>query len=137
MVMPVLARTAAEPVRHYSEHLAASDHGVRTVRRTVTAVMRRWGLDDATDVVELLLSELLTNVLVHVGKGAPHGLTLTHRPGRLRVEVRDPSPRLPAPRRGDLDEESGRGLALVDCLASAWGAHTAADGKVVWFEIGR
>lgn len=129
--MPVMA----EDVRHYCVQLAASDRGVSRSRRAAEHTLRTWGLGELGDVASLLLSELLTNVLVHVGPGAWHSLTLRHDGARLRVEVRDASPRLPAARGGGLDDEFGRGLALVECLAAAWGAEETASGKVVWFTL--
>jgi hypothetical protein len=51
------------------------------------------------------------------------------------VEVSDGSHELPRPRRVGPDAEGGRGLALVDALASDWGTTTTDDGKIVWFEL--
>ena len=127
--MPVMA----EDVRHYCVQLAASALGVGRARRSTNKVLLDWGLAEVVDVTEVLLTELLTNVLVHVGPGAWHALTLLHDGDVLRVEVRDPSPRMPVRRVGDWEEESGRGLRMIDCMATAWGAERLPPGKVVWF----
>lgn len=59
------------------------------------------------------------------------------RGGSLLVEVGDGSPVLPAPRAPDVHSPTGRGLALVEALSTAWGAvPTASGGKVIWFELG-
>lgn len=129
--MPVLT----EDVRHYCVQLSASDRGVPRARREVERLLRTWDIGELADIATLLLSELLTNVLIHVGPGTWHSLMVRHDGANLRVEVRDPSPRLPASRGGGVDDEFGRGLALVDCLAHAWGADALPNGKVVWFTL--
>lgn len=129
--MPVLT----EDVRHYCVQLSASDRGVRLARREVEHLLRTWDIGELADVATLLLSELLTNVLLHVGPGSWHSLTVRHDGTCLRVEVHDSCPRLPASRGGGPADEFGRGLALVDCLAHAWGADALPNGKVVWFTL--
>jgi hypothetical protein len=58
------------------------------------------------------------------------------------VEVRDSDPYPPVPTAlldddaGNLEAESGRGLLIVDALASAWGSSPAGRGKTTWFEVG-
>jgi anti-sigma regulatory factor (Ser/Thr protein kinase) len=129
--MPVMA----EDVRHYCVQLSASDLAVHRARRSAERVLKAWDLGELADVASLLMSELLTNVLIHVGPGAWHSLTVLHDGDGLRVEVRDPCPRLPAARGGGPDDEFGRGLALVECLAHTWGADALPSGKVVWFTL--
>lgn len=51
------------------------------------------------------------------------------------VEVFDHDLRLPRIRSAGADDEGGRGLYLVDQLASRWGSRPTPDGKAVWFEI--
>jgi anti-sigma regulatory factor (Ser/Thr protein kinase) len=127
-------RTAS--TRHYRIHLAASDSGVGRARRAAGRLLDSWGLGDTADTATLLVSELLTNVLVHVGPGVQYSLTVAHDGRRLLVEVRDPSPRLPVLRGGDdEDAEFGRGLAMVDCMADTWGCTPLPPGKVVWFHL--
>ena len=55
---------------------------------------------------------------------------------RLRVEISDWSPQLPVPRDARPGDEDGRGLALVEHLAVAWGTDTRACGTTTWLEIG-
>ncbi len=56
---------------------------------------------------------------------------------RVRAEVWDSVPRMPAVRQAGPDEEGGRGLALVEALSDRWGWTTAPGwpGKVVWAEL--
>lgn len=93
--------------------------------------------DDDRDLlhdVELLVSELITNAILHTGSEPQ--LEIQMRRGGLRVEVFDDDDTLPAPRRADDGGPGGRGLHLVDTIASRWGAEpTPGGGKVVWFEI--
>ncbi|UGQ13738.1 ATP-binding protein [Yinghuangia sp. ASG 101] len=125
----------AEDVRHFSVELSASNHGVRRTRHAAERVLHSWGMRELADVTALLLSELLTNVLLHVGPGAWHLLTLRQDGPRLYVEVRDASPRLPVSRGGNADDEFGRGLKLLACLAETWGVDPFPGGKAVWFTM--
>ena len=83
----------------------------------------------------LLASELITNALEH-GSGAIT-LLVTLTPDRVRVDVTDGSPLQPAPRVVGPEDEGGRGLAIVEHLASSWGMELLADGrgKSVWFTL--
>lgn len=83
---------------------------------------------------ELLVSELATNA-VRYGQGEDFRVDLDLRPGVLRVEVHDRSRVVPVPRHASPVEVGGRGLRLVDALASTWGAEETEDGKVVWFTL--
>lgn len=104
----------------------------RFVRRSLGKVALH---EDLVDAVELLVSELVTNAVVHASS-RPR-VTLLVQADRVRVEVTDDDPALPARREPDADRPGGRGLLLLDRLASAWGAEPAEPGKVVWFEVDR
>ncbi|MFF4105351.1 ATP-binding protein [Streptomyces sp. NPDC001903] len=91
---------------------------------------------DTAEVAELLITELVTNALVHTDQGAEVSARLAA--DRLRVEVRDYASRRPRPYVPTADDGThGRGLMLVQSLADAWGvdAPVQAGGKVVWFEL--
>ncbi len=106
---------------------------ISKVRRFAVAACVRGGRDDLSDTVALLVSEVATNALVH---GSGHvQVRVTTRGAVLRVEVADDSPRMPQPRAASQLEEGGRGLALVESLAAAWGVQRQGEGKVVWFEV--
>ncbi|MFD0691788.1 SpoIIE family protein phosphatase [Actinomadura fibrosa] len=104
---------------------------VPEARAEVAARLADWGLDGVTDTVELLVSELVTNALVH-GAGLI-GLRLI-RGDTLLGEVYDDGQELPHLRHAEATDESGRGLQLVSHLAERWGTHRTEHGKVVWFE---
>ncbi|WP_405711063.1 ATP-binding protein [Streptomyces xanthophaeus] len=87
---------------------------------------------------ELCVSELLTNVITHVGEGTPVTLRITGtgRAPRTRVELTDPDPHgRPVPRQAAGTDESGRGLALLDAVALRWGVTQGARTKTVWCEL--
>ncbi|WP_030211898.1 ATP-binding protein [Streptomyces bikiniensis] len=107
---------------------------VPEVRHALRELLRKWGGPGASDVAELLTSELVTNALVHTDHGAV--VTATVVPEQLRVEVRDFVPGLDAPHAlPDDDRTNGRGLVLVQALADSWGVEDQGVGKVVWFEL--
>ncbi|MGP4084678.1 ATP-binding protein [Streptomyces sp. KR55] len=86
---------------------------------------------------KLCVSELLANVISHVGEGTPVVLRLIREgDGRTRVEVADPDPHAwLILRHPGADEETGRGLLLLDALATRWGVRQDACGKTVWCEL--
>lgn len=93
------------------------------------------------ETLVLLISELVTNAVVHTGCPAVLRMVLPPVPeacpGTVRVEVADSSARPPRPRRAEGNETDGRGLALVDGLADRWGWQTEGAGKRIWCEVDR
>ncbi|MEW2306600.1 ATP-binding protein [Streptomyces sp. NPDC006655] len=92
----------------------------------------------------LLVSELVTNAVVHTGRPAVLRLSLpgadraaAEDPATVRLEVADDSTRAPVPRCVDGDATGGRGLALVDGLADRWGWSREGAGKRIWCELDR
>lgn len=110
---------------------------VSEARRRVVATVRRWATPIAPDVVEtleLLAGEVIANAVVHSGSSCRVAVSWTG--DFLRVEVEDPGPALVlTPASVPDDAESGRGLQLVECLATRWGSRPTPEGKAVWFEI--
>jgi CheY-like chemotaxis protein len=124
---------AAHDAATTASHGTAVD-SPRDARRFVQATLA--GEDaDLLDVVTLLVSELVTNSNIHAGGGARVVVRLSHQ--RVRVDVADDDPRLPALRVPDDTGPGGRGLLIVDRAASRWGVEPAPVGKSVWFEIDR
>ncbi|WP_217171464.1 ATP-binding protein [Streptomyces sp. AC512_CC834] len=109
---------------------------VRLLRRAVVTQLAQWGIPMVCDEAQLVVTELATNVIKHVGKGASATLVLEVKDGRLRVEMHDKSRSLPALRTADCDAECGRGLHMLAAMTLDWGAMVTAVGKAVWCEIG-
>jgi anti-sigma regulatory factor (Ser/Thr protein kinase) len=91
------------------------------------------GTDETTDVVELLVSELVTNAILHAGTKI--SLRLSYDDGLFRVGVRDASTAEARRRHCGKGATTGRGLELIEALASAWGVDSDAHGKTVWFTL--
>ena len=104
----------------------------RIVRRTLTAESNVHG--DAVETAVLLTSELVTNAIVH-GSEDPT-LLVDVSEERIHVEVVDCESTVDLmPRSTDVMGQRGRGLAIVDALASAWGVEPRLVGKAVWFDL--
>ncbi|MEV0493080.1 SpoIIE family protein phosphatase [Streptomyces atratus] len=112
--------------------LEPEDSAPGRARRLARRALSRWGLDELSDSVELLVSEVVTNAVRYAER--PVTLRLL-RTDILRCEVGDDAPQLPRQRRARDMDEGGRGLFLVNRLARRWGATRLSTGKVVWFEM--
>ncbi len=117
--------------------------------------------EPVSETLILLVSELVTNAVVHTGRPAVLRLSMPDAASEppagesavggsavgeravgeavatVRLEVLDASARAPRPRCADGDETNGRGLALVDCLADRWGWSPEGAGKRIWCEVDR
>ncbi|MFD5661953.1 ATP-binding protein [Streptomyces hirsutus] len=114
---------------------AALPAEVRLLRRVAAAQLDQWSVPAAGDEAGLLVTELATNVIKHVGEGTLATLILEWKRERLRVEMHDKSSAFPVPRGADCDAECGRGLHLIATMAADWGTVVTALGKAVWCEI--
>ncbi len=103
-------------------------------RRVVGEVLDGRAHAEVVDSAQLLVSEVVTNAIVHARSEI--GLSVSVLDDTVRVEVTDHSPHLPMPRGYDSAATTGRGLELVHALATDSGVVTHADGKVVWFTLG-
>ncbi|WP_369383501.1 SpoIIE family protein phosphatase [Streptomyces sp. cg36] len=112
--------------------LDPEDSAPGRARRLARRALDRWGLEELTDSVELLVSEVVTNAVRYAERPVTLRLLKTDV---LRCEVGDDSPQLPRQRRARDTDEGGRGLFLVNRLARRWGATRLSGGKVVWFEL--
>jgi anti-sigma regulatory factor (Ser/Thr protein kinase) len=92
-----------------------------------------WGCDRILDVAQLLVSELVTNVVLHAGTDALVELSLDEE--LLRIEVSDGSRRSPVQRTGHHSSVGGRGIPIVEVVGDNWGVNERADGKTVWTEL--
>jgi anti-sigma regulatory factor (Ser/Thr protein kinase) len=107
---------------------------VSSARRFVKRHCQAIGFDEETcDTAVLLTSETVTNAFIHGRSEAK--IRVKAVPGRLLVEVADENSRHPLRAGQDDDALDGRGLAIVELLATRWGVVDEAYGKTVWFEV--
>ncbi len=109
----------------------------RTARRLIALVLEQWGVHDvdAIDGATIVVSELVTNVLVHCDDGGPLTLAVDAHEDGLRISVTDRGAAVPAQREAEPTDESGRGLGIVAQLATRWDVEAAADGKRVVVDL--
>jgi anti-sigma regulatory factor (Ser/Thr protein kinase) len=100
----------------------------RRARELVTEACTRWDLPDLTGPAHTAVTELVNNAVVHAGTPMTVGLTVQGR--ELHIAVRDYSHR--PPQVSQPTPYGGRGLRLLEAVASGWGCTPLDDGKVVW-----
>jgi anti-sigma regulatory factor (Ser/Thr protein kinase) len=107
----------------------------RAARQFVVETLRGWGCERLVADAAVVVTELATNSVVHAH--SDFVVTLSSRAGGVRISVRDTSGAPPV--RANLAEArlSGRGVALVEAIASRWGTDLDSGGKVVWAEFHR
>ncbi|MDX3747554.1 ATP-binding protein [Streptomyces sp. AK08-02] len=109
---------------------------VAGLRRVLRIHLGIWGLDELVDAAQLCVSELVSNVITHVGPGTPTTLAVSMKGTRLRIEVHDPDTRaLPTLLNAGINSETGRGMELVTFVTDRWGVQLLADRKVTWCEL--
>ncbi|HEX4789846.1 MAG TPA: ATP-binding protein [Actinospica sp.] len=106
-------------------------------RRAARTMLTDWRLERLVEDVDLVVSELVTNALLHsggLGRGAAGAIRfeLDLRDRILTCRVVDSSPLPPRPEEATETAESGRGLILVEAVATAWDWEDLPDGKAVW-----
>jgi CheY-like chemotaxis protein/anti-sigma regulatory factor (Ser/Thr protein kinase) len=131
-LIAVLERIADEPLVARLE-LFASTAVVARARRFVQETLGNWGLERIAADAQLVVSELVTNAVVHAG--SPSDLRVVAKPGVLRIEVGDDAQASPEPQEVHDAGPGGRGLLIVSALSLAWGIDPRNGGKVVWAEL--
>lgn len=127
-----------EPVLLGCVRLAARPKSVAEARRLTVEILKRLRIgEEARENAELIVSELVTNAVVHGATGRdPHVLLVVMRSGsKLKVKVYDTSSNLGPRTAPASDAESGRGLVIVDALSDRWGATASEYGKCLWAEL--
>lgn len=133
-LLDLLQRVASDTPNAAAIELLPRAQSAEEARRFVHDRCEHWGCQELVDTATLIVSELVTNAVVHAA--TPAELRAEWAEGVLRIEVLDqaegnpPDPRIAAP-----DDEGGRGLFLVDALSRAWGVEPTQEGKVVWAEV--
>lgn len=111
----------------------ASKTAASLARRYVTTTLEQWQCPEAIDDALIVVSELAANSVQYAGGDFTVGLS--RLAGSLRVTVGDPSPDPPRLGNPGLFALGGRGLPMIDRLATAWGQHRAGSGKLVWVDL--
>ncbi|MCU1672432.1 MAG: stage sporulation protein [Frankiales bacterium] len=116
--------------------LPADGRSASAARRIIEAAVEEAQLGNLVDEALLLVTELVTNAVVHAGTELD--LVVSTDGPTLRVEVSDRSPgALPVVREAPAEtREGGRGIFLLDALATEWGTRHFGTGKSVWFQLG-
>jgi len=113
--------------------LAPYPASVPEARRFTVETLRGWGLEHLTTSAALLVTELVTNSVLHAR--TVMRVCLSRLENRVRVEVHDGSTVRPSVRAHAIDATTGRGLNLVAKLAHSWGVDVRDSGKSVWAEL--
>lgn len=122
------------PPRSARRRLEGDPTSAAQARRFVSGVLHSWRLSElAGGDVELLTSELVGNAIRH-GE-APFTVLVGYDGTKVRIEVGDGSPALPRRLQPAPDATGGRGVQIVDEVATAWGVTRTQFGKRVWFEL--
>ena len=110
-------------------------HSVPAARHMAVELLSAWDVDRCRDDVALVVTELVTNVVDHVGGEASIVLELTLSDMWLRVSIADGSAVRPVV--GELcgDQPRGRGMHLVAAVVDRWGCEDHQGGKRVWADL--
>jgi anti-sigma regulatory factor (Ser/Thr protein kinase) len=106
----------------------------REARRFVADVLTSWGCEAAKDVAQLMVSELVTNAVLH-GHCFESTVTVRDVAGSVKIAVTDPEPAPPSVTDTGPMVPGGQGMHIVATLAHRWGVEPCACGKSVWFEV--
>ena len=106
---------------------------VAAARRFVMDAVHRLNKDEVADIAELLVSELVTNAVLHAGTTVQ--LRVLDDGSAVRIEVSDGVKAKPSRRHYSAEAATGRGLGLVEALAADWGTRNEASGKTVWCTV--
>lgn len=116
--------------------LNADPKCVSEARKLTRHTLESWGMATLGEVAVLLVSELATNAILHAR--SPVGIIMRTNSVGIRVYVCDDSPAPPRVRRFRTEAATGRGVRLLETLASSWGVQSNSDGgKCVWFTLMR
>jgi hypothetical protein len=132
---PADARTdlgVPDPEHRISMALEPVVGAARRARELVTEVCARWDCPDLAGPACIVLTEMVNNVVAHAQ--TPMTVMIARYVGQMSVAVRDQSPAAPRFTGAPVSPTSsgGRGLLLIDSMASRWGHLVVAGGKVVW-----
>ncbi|MFC4591800.1 AAA family ATPase [Sphaerisporangium corydalis] len=121
--------------RTFAETMPCEPESARKARVLLSMALSAWELDELIDAGELVVSEFVGNAARHT-RCRLIRVTITRLAADLvRVAVTDRSVRRPTPRTASVDDEGGRGLAIVAALAETTGTDTFTWGKRIWAQL--
>ncbi|MBC2904972.1 ATP-binding protein [Streptomyces cupreus] len=124
------------PRKEWEVPFRATPREVPALRRITRLHLTHWGLLDVLENAQLCVSELATNVVKHVGLGAPAVLAVCMNGTKLHLEVQDPyADAVPILECAGTQDEGGRGLELIDAMSERWGVRRTSTGKATWCEL--
>jgi anti-sigma regulatory factor (Ser/Thr protein kinase) len=123
-------------VSDHSFALPPAPTSPREARELAARELEGWGDPDTRHAVILLISELVTNAVVHARSTVTVDVAVRDD-GPVHVTVHDESSVRPTPRRHHADLPGGRGMHLLESLAARWGVEDSRTGKSIWFEVDR
>jgi anti-sigma regulatory factor (Ser/Thr protein kinase) len=129
----LLTRTPAAPLATAQTMLRPEPQQVAAGRQFTRDTLTAWQHTDLAGTACLLVSEMLTNAVRHGRR--PIGLRLHATPSEITAKITDDDPQRPQLATPDSLAESGRGLTVVEALATAWGTWPSSAGKTVWFTL--
>lgn len=116
-----------------STKLRAHASSARAARRFLRHVLESWRCDRTLEAVLLAANEVVTNAIIHANSEVELVVRLSKQV--IRIEVVDAADQLPTPRDARDDSLGGRGLKVLDAVATRWGVDSLPTGKRVWFEV--
>ena len=122
-----------DPRQWAIRRFVASPEAPRESRRFVLTTLEEFAGEQFATVAALVVTELATNAIEHAR--SDFTVSVLASDGGIRIEVRDWSPLEPSIQEPSPLAISGRGLLLVDALASTWGIVRRGDVKVVWAQL--
>jgi len=130
-----MTKASATALPAYRETLPRTEASVVKARRLVSASLRVWSLEAGEATACLVTSELVTNAVRHARLAAVIVRVSLIGPRQVRVAVVDFSRTPPTLINAGVDDESGRGLATVAAVSTAWGVDALPWGKRIWADL--
>lgn len=118
----------------YVETYPAVERSVPLVRRNIDVVLQIWSMDHLKGDVLLIATELSSNAIKHCA-GKTFDMSIIRLDHGVRITVKDTCAQLPSMRTVADTDESGRGMWIINNLASDWGVMNLPDGKRVWADF--
>ncbi|MFD5790487.1 ATP-binding protein [Streptomyces sp. NPDC127037] len=120
----------------YTETLRRRPESASDARQLLRLALNVWDLDGVRDAAEMVISELVTNAVVHARRDSIRVTVTRLGADAVRVAVVDMSREHPTPRTPGVNDEGGRGLGIVEALSGGrWGVEPKAWGKQVWADL--